>query len=106
MVTIRSSNDIALSLIHCFNVAQPTLTRNPGSVARDLFFEAPASQLSILYNELSSISNLQSVRLVTGSDLDRLAQNFGAVRKTPAPSSGVALFTFASIPAVISINTG
>lgn len=106
MVTIRSANDIALSLIDFFNTAQPNLDVKPGTVARDLFVDSISSQLSLVYNELANISNLQSLRLVSGSDLDNLAQNFGATRKAAAQSSGVALFTFASIPATISINAG
>src|ERR1700722_9512690 len=106
MVTIRSANDIALSLIDFFNTAQPTLDVKPGTVARDLFVDSISSQLALVYNELSNISNLQSLRLVSGSDLDKLAQNFGATRKPAAQASGVAIFTFASIPAVISINAG
>jgi hypothetical protein len=106
MVTIRSANDIALSLIDFFNTAQPTLDTKPGTVARDLFVDSVSSQLSLVYNELANISNLQSLRLVSGFNLDKLAQNFGATRKPAAQASGIAIFTFASIPAVISLNAG
>ena len=82
MVTIRSVNDIVLGLLDFFRVAQPDLDTKPGTVARDLFVDAPASHLSLLYDELSKISTLQSLRLAIGSDLDKLAQNFGAQRKT------------------------
>ena len=106
MVTILQQSDIAQALVNFFKVSQPNLDTSPGSVARDLMIDAPSSQLAILYNNLSQISNLQSLRIVSGSDLDRLAQNFGAVRKTPTPSSGTVLFTFSAIPATVSINTG
>src|SRR5271154_834163 len=104
MVTIRSANEIILSLIDFFRLAQPDLDTKPGTVARDLFVDSMASQLSILYDELSGVSDKQSLRLVTGSDLDKLAKNFGLVRKQSTPSTGVALMTFASIPATINVN--
>jgi len=104
MVTIRSTNDIILSLIDFFNTAQPNLDLKPGTVARDLIVDAPASQIALLYDELGKISNLQSLRLVSGSDLDKLAQNYGVTRKVATKSSGTALLTFSSIPAIIAIN--
>ena len=106
MVFIRSINEIILSLQDFFKLAQPDLDTTSGSVARDLMIDAPASQLSILYDQISGVSNKQSFRLVTGSDLDKLAKNFGLVRKQSTPSTGVALFTFASVPATININKG
>lgn len=105
MVTIRDTNQIILSLIDFFSTAQPDLDTKPGTVARDLMVDAPASQIALLYDEVGKISNLQSLRLVSGSDLDKLAQNFGATRKVATKSSGTVLFTFNSIPAVISINS-
>jgi phage-related baseplate assembly protein len=106
MVTIRSANEIILSLLDFFRLAQPDLDTKPGTVARDLFVDAPSSQLAILYDELSGVSDKQSFRLVTGSDLDKLAKNYGLIRKQSTPSTGVALMTFASIPATININQG
>jgi hypothetical protein len=106
MVTIKSTNEIVLNLIDFFKVAQPNLDTKPGTVARDLFIDSPSSQIALLYDELGKISNLQSLRLVAGSDLDKLAQNFGATRKAATKSSGVGLLTFSSIPAVISIAAG
>src|SRR5574338_667388 len=106
MVTIRSVNEIILSLIDFFKLSQPDLDTKPGTVARDLFVDAPASQLSLLYDELSGIANKQSLRLVIGSDLDKLAKNYGVARKQATPASGNALLTFSSINAPIAINRG
>jgi uncharacterized phage protein gp47/JayE len=106
MVTIRSVNEIILSLLDFFQLAQPNLDTKPGTVARDLFVDAPASQLSLLYDELSGVSSKQSLRLVVGSDLDRLSTNYGLTRKQSTPSSGTALLTFSSITATININAG
>lgn len=106
MVTIRSVNEIILSLMDFYKMAQPDLDTKPGTVARDLFVDAPASQLSLLYDELSGIANKQSLRLVIGSDLDKLAKNYGVARKQATPASGNALLTFSSINAPIAINRG
>ncbi len=106
MVTIRSVNEIILSLIDFYRIAQPDLDITPGSVARDLFVEAPATQLSLLYDELSGISNKQSFRLVIGNELNQLAKNFGIVRKRSTSSSGIALLTFSSLNAPVNINSG
>jgi uncharacterized phage protein gp47/JayE len=106
MVTIRSSNEIILSLIDYYRLVQSDLDTTPGTAARDLFVDAPAAQLSLLYDELSGVSTQQSLRLVVGSDLDKLAKNFGIVRKQATPATGVALLTFSAINATININRG
>jgi len=106
MVNIRNANDIILSLIDFFKLAQPDLDTKPGTVARDLFIDAPSTQLSLLYDQLSNISNKQSLRLVAGIDLDKLGKNFGVQRKQASPSSGIGLFTFASLDAPVSIPKG
>jgi len=106
MVTIRSVNEIILSLIDYYRLAQPDLDTKPGTVARDLMIDGPSSQLALLYDQLSSVSSQQSMRLVIGADLDKLAKNFGVIRKQSTSATGVALLTFASINAPIPINTG
>jgi uncharacterized phage protein gp47/JayE len=106
MATIRTANEIILSLIDFYKRVQPNADTKPGTVIRDLFIEAPASQIALLYDELSNISNLQSMRLVVGSDLDKLAKNYGVIRKKATPSTGVILCTFSSINATTNINKG
>ena len=106
MVTIRSVNEIIANLMDFFRLAQPNLDTKPGTVARDLFIEGPASSLSLLYDELQGISSKQSLRLSIGTDLDKLGKNFGLVRKQSTPSTGVALLTFPSLNSVININKG
>ena len=106
MVTIRSVNEIILNLLDFFKLAQPDLDIKPGTVARDLFVDAPASSLALLYDQLSGITNKSSLRLVVGSDLDKLAKNYGVLRKQASPSAGAAILTFSSINAPISINRG
>lgn len=106
MVTIRSVDEIILNLLDFFKLAQPDLDTKPGTVARDLFVEAPASVASLLYEEVGSIANTQSFRLSVGSDLDKLSKNFSIIRRQSSASSGSAILTFASINAPISINRG
>jgi hypothetical protein len=106
MVNIRSVNEIIANLMDFFRMAQPDLDTKPGTVARDLFIEGPASQLSLLYDTLQGVSNSQSLRLVIGTDLDKLGKNFGLIRKQSTPSTGVALLTFSSINSPININKG
>jgi uncharacterized phage protein gp47/JayE len=74
-------------------LVQPDLDTKPGTVARDLFVDAQASELAKLYSELRNISNLQSLSSAVGTDLDRLAKNFGLVRGTGSPASGTVYFT-------------
>lgn len=106
MTNIRSINEIILSLIDYYRLAQPDADSKPGTIFRDLFIEGPASQLALLYESLAGISDKQSLRLVLGNDLDKLAKNFGVVRKSATPATGVALLTFSDINAAININKG
>lgn len=106
MTRTRSANELILSYLDFFRVAQPLLDVKPGTVSRDIMIDAPSVQLARLYEELAGVSNLQSLRLSIGADLDRLAQNFGAVRQRGAKATGPALFTFTSIDADIAINQG
>ena len=106
MVTIRSSNEIILSLIDFLKIAQPDLDTKPGTVARDIFIDAPASIGAILYSELSSVSSEQSLRYVVGQSLDKIAKNNGLVRRQATSASGIALLTFSSLPANVNINAG
>lgn len=106
MVKIRSLNEIVLSNLDFYRVAQPNLDCKPGTVARDLVIDGPSSQLAKVYDEINRVSVLQSLRLALGGDLDRLAQNFGAVRNRGAKATGPALLTFSSIDADFAINKG
>lgn len=106
MANIRSINEIILSLLDYYRLAQPDADSKPGTIFRDLFIEGPASQLALLYESLAGVSDKQSFRLVLGNDLDKLAKNFGIVRKNATPATGVALLTFSSINSAIDINKG
>lgn len=106
MANIRSINEIISALIDYFKIAQPDLDTKPATVERDVFIDAPASQLSLVYEELSRISNIQSIRSANGADLDKIGANYGITRKSGAQASGIAILTFSSIPASVAISAG
>lgn len=93
MVTFRTFNDIVLSFIEFLRLVQPELDTKPGTVARDLFVDAPSEQLANFYNELRNISALQSFFSASGTDLERLGSNFGVTRLTGTNATGVAVLT-------------
>jgi len=106
MVRIRTQNEIVLDTIDFFRKAKPQLDTKPGTVARDLVINAPASQLAPLYEALAQVESSQALINAIGQNLDRLGQNFGASRLDGSRSSGEALLTFASLEADIVINAG
>lgn len=106
MVRVRSTKELVLNAIDFYRTAQPQLDTKPGTVARDLFIDGPSVQLSRLYEEVARIRTANSLRLSLGSDIDRWASNFGAVREQGGFSRGTALFTFSEIEADIPINRG
>lgn len=106
MVRIRTTNEIILSTIDFYRTSQPNLDTKPGSVARDVIIDGPSAELSRLYEELARIRSAQSLRQSLGTDLDRLAQNFGAIRKRGATAFGTAVFTLNALESDVAINRG
>lgn len=106
MSRVRSENEIISNLLDFFRVAQPSLDTKPGTVARDLAINGVSLQISRLYDELSRVATLQSLRLALGADLDRLADNFAIRRNKGSKATGPAVFTFSSLDADISIPKG
>jgi hypothetical protein len=106
MVRVRTANDIVLSILDFYRTAIPLLDLKPGQISRDLFVDGPAVQMSRLYEELLHIQNKQSLLLSLGSDIDSLASNYGASRKTGSKSRGLALLTFNEIESDIPISKG
>lgn len=106
MPIFRSFNDVVISFIEYLRLVQPELDTKPGTVSRDLFIDAPSQELANLYAELRSISNLQSLLSSTGTDLNKLAANFGATRSFGSFASGVATFTTNNLDVDILIPSG
>jgi uncharacterized phage protein gp47/JayE len=103
MASFKSLEEISLSLANFLRLVQPDLDTKPGSVARDILVDAPASEIAKLYGELRNVSNLQSFSTASGSDLDRLAKNIGLVRGTGSFARGTAVLTANDLSADIFI---
>jgi hypothetical protein len=93
MATFRTANDIILSYIEYLRLVVPDLDTKPGTVARDVFIDAPSTQIADLYDQLKNISSLQSLFSTSGSDLVKLGSNFGLQKTQGSPATGVAVFT-------------
>lgn len=106
MARIRTSSEIIRSYLDFYRTAQPALDTKPGTVTRDVLIDGPSDQISRLYDELNSVSNLQSLRQSFGTDLDNWAQNIGATRRRGAKSTVPALLLFDNVDADIAINKG
>lgn len=106
MARIRTSSEIIRSYLDFYRVAQPALDTKPGSVTRDVLVDGPSDQLARLYDEMGRVSNLQSLRLSFGTDLDNWAQNIGATRNRGAKATVPALLLFDNIDADIAVNKG
>ena len=106
MSTYKSFNEIVSTMIDQLKLVQPNLDTKPGTVSRDLFVDLPADQLEKLYRLISIVSGKQSPDTAVGSDLERLASNYGLSKKTGSPAIGVAIFTTNSIPTDMPIPNG
>lgn len=106
MAVFRSFNDLVVAAIEALRIAQPNLDTKPGTVSRDLFVDIPSQQLANLYIQLRNISSLQSLFASTGTDLNRLASNFGASRRQGTSATGVAVFTTNNLDVDILIPQG
>lgn len=106
MTTFRSLDNLVQVMLDFLRTVQPDMDTKPGTVARDLFVDLPASEIAKLYVELKNVSNLQSIASATGADLDRLARNFGLVRKSGSVASGIAVFTLSTLDGTIFIPAG
>lgn len=106
MPIFKTFNDLVISKIESLRLSQPRLDTKPGTVARDLFIDASAEELEDLYSEAQTISGLQSFFSISGTDLNKLASNFGATRKSGSVSTGVLVFTTNNMDVDILIPRG
>jgi len=95
-MAFKSFNEIVEALKRSFAEKRPTFDTKENTVIRDLFIDIPADQMAQLYTYMLNISNLQSVLFVTGSDLDKLAANYGIYREGSVAASGDILVTKSS----------
>ena len=88
MATPRSFETIVREMIASVRRALPEANTIPGSVIRETVVNTPASQLTLLSSDLVLISDAQTVGRATGTDLDRLAANFGLSRLGGTKATG------------------
>lgn len=93
MATFKSFNDLVVSFMEYLRVTQGNLDTKPGTVARDLFIDAPSQELAALYSSLRDISNLQSLFSVSGNNLAKLGANFGISKSLGTIASGTVTLT-------------
>lgn len=106
MAVIRDLNTLIQNAIDFLRTVQPNADTKPGTVIRDIFVDLPANQQSLIYQELSDVQNLQSLRNLTGSQLDNWANNFNITRKQATQASGVAVLTVSELVTPIGIQKG
>lgn len=87
-MVLRPLEVLVNSLVEQVREVLPDANVSPGSVIRDAFINAPASQLAMLYEQMDSIRTAQTVAEASGADLDRLAGNYGVSRNPGRPSIG------------------
>lgn len=106
MAIYKTFNDLVLSTIEYLRLVQSELDTKPGTVARDVFVDAPSQQLGILYSQLRAVAGLQSLFSATGSDLSKLGSNYGASRQTGNQANGNAVFTANNMDVDILLSRG
>ena len=106
MAIFRTFDDLVISKIEYLRLVQPELDTKPGTVSRDVFIDAPAQGIANLYSQLMGISGLQSLFSVTGSDLSKLASNYGASRIAGNNSGGTIVFVTNNMDVDILIPSG
>jgi acyl-CoA thioesterase len=106
MAVIKDLNTIIQNHIDFLRANQPDADVKSGTVIRDLFVDLPSTQLAFLYTQLGTLSGKYSVKNYFGTDLDNYVQPYGIIRKQAQPSTGTAIFTFASIPSPILLKSG
>ena len=106
MAKYKSFNDIVLDILDYLKLTQPNLDIKPNSVARDLFVDAQAVQVSKIYDALQEVSSLQSITNVSGQNLTNYGTNFGVSRQSGTKAVGTVVCTFRSLTMDVSIPAG
>jgi len=102
----RSYSEIVTSMTNRLRLTQPNLDTKPGTVACDLFIDIQAEQIESLHKSLMLVTEKQSPDKAVGRDLDRWALNFGIIRKSGTPASGLVVFTVDDLTVDIPIPAG
>lgn len=102
----KSLDQISVSMLDLLRLLQPDLDTKPGTVARDVFVDAPSSEIAKVYSALRTIANRQSIASAQGTELDRLGKNFGIIRTSGSPAQGVVVFTVNDLTSDLFIPSG
>jgi len=98
---------IVSDIIDNILVINPSIDVKIGTVVRDVFIDANAAELEILYSIVNNVSMAQSVTTAINAQLDRLAYNFGITRNQAVRSAGTLTVSIKSgIQAPTALNIG
>lgn len=103
----KNFNQVLNSLKRRLTATLPSVDLSDGAIIRELI-DAYAQEAAIIYSQLDTIQNLQSIRTASGNNLDNLAANYSKQRKKASYASSMVLFTRANLSAndSIFINSG
>lgn len=93
---LRTLNEIIKNVIDDIHDVLPDVDTKEGTFIRDVFIGPTSTQLFQLYQDAKMIEYSQSILTATGTDLDKLAQNFFVTRKGASTSTGRVRFYFGS----------
>jgi len=106
MASIKSFTEVVNAMLERLRLVQPTLDTKPGTVSRDLFVDLQADEIQKIYRLIALISDKQSFATASGRDLDRLASNFGVIRRTGTPAGGIAIITTNNLNEDLTVPSG
>ena len=107
-MVVRPLDLIISDLIQEIQAVLPSASTMPGSVVREAFVNPPAAQISQMYSALDTVRQAQTISEATGTDLDRLASNFGLTRDTGRSAVGELTLVLADTitSANLTVNNG
>lgn len=95
-MVVRPLELIISELIQEIQAVLPNVNTLPGSALREAFVNPPAAQISFLSEAIENVRIAQTVAEATGSALDRLASNFGLVRRSGRTAVGELVLVFST----------
>ncbi len=106
MTVIKDLNTIVLNHIDYYRTNQPDADIKPGEVFRDVFIDCPSVQLSLVYQQMSTLQGRSSVKNYFGKDLEDFLMPYGYRRAKATPASGLVVLTFSDLSAPIALRNG
>ena len=103
-MVVRPLELIVSEMIRDIQAVLPSANVLPGSVIRETLVNPPAAQLSFITSALETIRQAQTIAEATGSDLDRLASNFGLTRDAGRAAIGELVLVLSNTVASATIT--